>query len=566
MSLAFGAARRVFLARCGALGVGSTLFPGVLWAKISAGEEITEASIAAAAEIAGVAFTADERTQMVDGLRGQARRLAALHEIPLDNATAPALVFSPLPRPDALPTEIQRPIVPSRVPARAMPAALESLAFASVTELSDLVRRRQVTSTQLTTMYLARLGRLDPQLLCVTTITRDRALAQATAADDEIAAGRYRGPLHGIPWGAKDLLAVRGYPTTWGTAPYRDQMFSEDATVVSRLDAAGAVLIAKLTLGELAQGDQWYGGMTRNPWKLDQGSSGSSAGPASATAAGCVGFAIGSETLGSISSPSTRCGVTGLRPTFGRTPRTGAMALSWSMDKLGPLCRTVEDCALVLSAIHGPDGRDQSVLRAAFNWQGSVGARGLRVGFVQSAFDRPVDRGHATKPFDDAALDVLRTLGVELLPVEIPAINYDAMRIILTAEAGAAFDDLTRSGRVRELAQQDAGDWPNIFRTARLIPAVDYVNANRVRTRAIAEWDTLMQRVDVLVAPTSSGQLVATNLTGHPAVILPNGFREDGTPVSLTFIGRLFGEETLLRVAEAYQQATPHHTKHPALG
>lgn len=566
MSLAVGAARRVFLARCGALGVGSTLFPGVLWAKISAGEEITEASIAAAAEIAGVAFTADERTQMVDGLRGQARRLAALHEIPLDNATAPALVFSPLPRPDALPTEIQRPIVPSRVPARAMPAALESLAFASVTELSDLVRRRQVTSTQLTTMYLARLGRLDPQLLCVTTITRDRALAQATAADDEIAAGRYRGPLHGIPWGAKDLLAVRGYPTTWGTAPYRDQMFSEDATVVSRLDAAGAVLIAKLTLGELAQGDQWYGGMTRNPWKLDQGSSGSSAGPASATAAGCVGFAIGSETLGSISSPSTRCGVTGLRPTFGRTPRTGAMALSWSMDKLGPLCRTVEDCALVLSAIHGPDGRDQSVLRAAFNWQGSAGARGLRVGFVQSAFDRPVDQGHATKPYDDAALDVLRTLGVELLPVEIPAINYDAMRIILTAEAGAAFDDLTRSGRVRELAQQDAGAWPNIFRTARLIPAVDYVNANRVRTRAIAEWDTLMQRVDVLVAPTSSGQLVATNLTGHPAVILPNGFREDGTPVSLTFIGRLFGEETLLRVAEAYQQATPHHTKHPALG
>lgn len=565
MAALLDSTRRDFLSRCTALGVSSTLFPGVLWAKVSAGEEITDASITAAAEIAGVTFTDEERALMLEGLKGQTRNLIALHEIKLDNATAPAIVFNPLPRADALPKGAQRPVVMSRQAPAAKPADLESLAFAPLTQLADLVRRRQVTSTALTTMYLDRLERLDPRLLCVTTLTRDRALAQARAADAEIAAGRYKGPLHGIPWGAKDLLAVKGHATTWGAAPYREQMLEQDATVVQRLDAAGAVLIAKLTLGELAQGDRWYGGMTRNPWKLDQGSSGSSAGPGSATAAGAVGFAIGSETLGSISSPSTRNGVTGLRPTFGRVPRTGAMALSWSMDKLGPMARSVEDCALVFAALHGPDGQDLSCHAAPFNWDGNAPLRGIRVGYIKSAFDAPLER-HATKPFDDAALAALRGLGLELVPVEIPEFNYNAMRIILTAEAGAAFDELTRSGRVRELAQQGAGAWPNTFRTSRLIPAVDYVNANRVRTLAIQQWDRLMQSVDVIVSPTSGAQLTATNLTGHPAVILPNGFREsDGTPVSLTFLGRLFGEEALLRVAHAYQKATTHHLKHPEL-
>lgn len=557
--------RRDFLARLGLFGAGGSLFPGVLWAKLAAGAEITDATIIAAAEIAGVTYSDEERQQMLEGLRGQTRRLAALHAIPLENAVAPALLFNPLPHPGAVPTEAQRPITARPVTPRAVPARLEELAFAPMHELAALVRTRKVASLALTEMYLARLERLDPQLKCTVTLTADRARAQARAADEEIARGRYRGPLHGIPWGAKDLLAVKGYPTTWGTAPYQQQQLAEDATVVQRLDAAGAVLIAKLTLGELAQGDRWFGGMTRNPWKLDQGSSGSSAGPASATAAGCVGFSIGSETLGSISSPSTRCGVTGLRPTFGRVPKTGAMALSWSMDKLGPMCRSVEDTALVLAAIHGPDGRDQSAIKAAFNWDGRKDARGLRVGIVQSAFDLPVDRGHATKPFDDRALEVLRTLGLSLSSVEIPNFNYDVMRIILTAEAGAAFDALTRSGRVREMAQQGPGAWPNTFRTARLIPAVDYLNANRVRSLAISAWDSLMQTVDVLVAPTNSPQLLATNLTGHPALILPSGFREDGTPVSLTFIGRLFGEEALLRVARAYQEATDFHRKTPAL-
>ncbi|MEO7823765.1 MAG: amidase, partial [Gemmatimonadaceae bacterium] len=318
-----------------------------------------------------------------------------------------------------------------------------------------------------------------------------------------------------------------------------------------------------------------FGATTKNPWKVDQGSSGSSAGPASATAAGLVGFSIGSETLGSISSPSTRCGTTGLRPTFGRVPRTGAMALSWTMDKLGPICRSVEDCALVLGAIYGPDGRDNSVISADFRWDATVSPRSLRVGYLKSAFDLPeIDPKdekrtiHATRKFDDAALDVLRRLGVNLIPVEIPELNYDAMRLVLTAEAAAAFDDLTRSNRDKELVQQGKGDWANTFRTARFIPAVDYVNANRARSIAIEQWDRLMKTVDVIVTPTSASglsQLVATNLTGHPAIILPNGFRDDGTPVSLTFIGGLFEEGKLLAVAHAYQQATPFHLKHPVV-
>src|SRR5688500_7985442 len=385
---------------------------------------------------------------MVAGLRSQEARIRSLHAIELANSEAPVLTFNPLPAGKSVPAEPRRVERPSVRPG-AVPRDLEELAFASVAELGALVRARRVTSTQLTEMYLARIKRLDPSLHSVITLTEERARAQAQAADQEIARGRYRGPLHGIPWGAKDLLAVRGYRTTWGAGPYREQVIDQDATVVQRLDAAGAVLLAKLTLGELAQGDVWFGGMTRNPWKLDQGSSGSSAGPAAATAAGLVAFSIGSETLGSISSPSTRCGVTGLRPTYGRVPKTGAMALSWSMDKLGPICRSVEDCALVLDAIHGPDGKDASAITAAFNWDATLAPSRLRIGYFRKAFDLPITDPkdekrtlHATKKFDDAALDVMKKLGVTLIPVEPPDIPYDAMRIILTAEAAAAFDDL----------------------------------------------------------------------------------------------------------------------------
>jgi Asp-tRNA(Asn)/Glu-tRNA(Gln) amidotransferase A subunit family amidase len=567
--------RRSFMAYFAGAGLTSTLFPGVLWAKLAAGADITVDTIASAEEVAGVHFDQAERELMLDGLKQQEQRIEALHKISLPNSVSPAIVFDPVPPGKKIPPPTNRPMVRSRSGLRSVSADIEELAFLPVTELSELVRRNRVTSVQLTQMYLARLKKYDPVLKCVITLTEDRALEKARAADAEIRRGKYRGALHGIPWGAKDLLAVRGYKTTWGAGPFKDQVIDADATVVQRLDAAGAVLVAKLTLGELAQGDIWFGATTKNPWKVDQGSSGSSAGPASATAAGLVGFAIGSETLGSISSPSTRCGTTGLRPTFGRVPRTGAMALSWTMDKLGPICRSAEDCALVLDAIHGPDAQDNSVISADFHWDATLSPSKLRIGYVKSAFDTPVTDPtdakrtlHATKKFDDAALDVFKRLGINLMPVDLPDVPYDAMRLILTAEAAAAFDELTRSDRDKLLVQQGKGDWPNSFRTSRFIPAVDYVNANRVRSIAIQKWDDLMRTVDVIVTPTGAAnlsQLVATNLTGHPAVIVPNGFRDDGTPVSLTFLGGLFEEAKVLAVARAYQEATGFHLKHPVV-
>ena len=565
--------RRSFMSYFAGAGLSSTLFPGVLWAKLANGAEITVDTIASAEEMAGVHFDQTERELMLDGLKQQAGRIDALHKVPLANSVSPAIKFDPLPPGKKIQPEARRPMVRSRVALRATPADVEELAFLPVSELSELVRRQRVSSLALTRMYLARLRKYDPVLRCVISFTEERALKQAQAADDELRRGRYRGPLHGIPWGAKDLLAVRGYKTTWGAAPFKDQIIDADATVVRRLDDAGAVLIAKLTLGELAQGDIWFGATTKNPWKVDQGSSGSSAGPASATAAGLVGFSIGSETLGSISSPSTRCGTTGLRPTFGRVPRTGAMALSWTMDKLGPICRSVEDCALVLDAIYGPDGHDNTVIDAPFHWNASVSPKALRVAYVKAAFDTPqIDPAdakrtmHATKKFDDAALAVFKSMGINLIPVDLPDVPYDAMRIILSAEAAASFDELTRSDRDKELVQQGKFDWPNSFRTSRFIPAVDYVNANRLRSIAIQKWDDLMRSVDVIVTPTGAAnlsQLVATNLTGHPAVILPNGFRDDGTPVSLTILGGLFEEAKVLAVAKAYQDATGFHLKRP---
>jgi len=565
--------RRSFMSYFAGAGLSSTLFPGVLWAKLANGAEITVDTIASAEEMAGVHFDQTERELMLDGLKQQAARIDALHKVPLANSVSPAIRFDPLPPGKKIQPEPRRPMVRGKVATRATPADIEELAFLPVTELSELIRRQRVSSLALTRMYLARLRKYDPVLRCVISFTEERALKQAQAADDELRRGRYRGPLHGIPWGAKDLLAVRGYKTTWGAAPFKDQVIDTDATVVRRLDDAGAVLIAKLTLGELAQGDIWFGATTKNPWKVDQGSSGSSAGPASATAAGLVGFSIGSETLGSISSPSTRCGTTGLRPTFGRVPRTGAMALSWTMDKLGPICRSVEDCALVLDAIYGPDGQDNTVIDAPFHWNATLSPKALRVAYVKAAFDTPqTDPAdakrtlHATKKFDDAALGVFKSMGINLIPVDLPDVPYDAMRIILTAEAAASFDELTRSDRDKELVQQGKFDWPNTFRTSRFIPAVDYVNANRLRSIAIQKWDDLMRSVDVIVTPTGAAnlsQLVATNLTGHPAVIVPNGFRDDGTPVSLTFLGGLYEEAKVLAVAKAYQDATGFHLKRP---
>ena len=614
--------RRAFMAYFSSIGLGSTLLPGVLWAKVTeAGGEITKESITAAEEIAGVSFTDDQRQMMLRSIQQMRQSIDALHKVTLDNTVAPAIVFDPVPPGAVLPTKKVEPMLRAHVPVMARPSSLEDLAFHTVAELSTLVRTRKVKSSELTDMYLARLERFDPQLHCVITLTKDRARAQAKAADAEIASGKYRGPLHGIPWGAKDLLAAKGYLTTWGAGPYKNQTLDYDAEVVRRLDQAGAVLVAKLTLGELAQGDRWFGETTRNPWWPEQGSSGSSAGPASATAAGLVGFGIGTETQGSISSPSTRCGTSGLRPTFGRVPRTGAMALSWSMDKIGPLCRSAEDCAIVLASIAGPDGRDLSVRSYPFNWNATRKPSTLRVGYLKSAFDAPErdpnnpQRGHATKPHDDAALVVLQNLGVKLIPVELPDMSTQSMSMILTAEAGAAFDELTRSGHVDEMVQQNAGAWPNTFRAAHFIPAVEYINANRARTLLCQRWWDLFKDIDVLVTPTGgSNQLGMTNLTGNPAVIVPHGFREaqgptvaqiasgagfggrggapaaapsgapasapvdtsarraqpqvpaeprPQTPVSITFLGPLFQEENPLLLAHAFQQATDFHRKRP---
>ena len=535
---------------------------------------ITPEQIAAAEALLGLSFTPDQRQQMLEIVTGRREQYHGIRAADLDNSVPMALHLdvhaadpNPAPVPRSYPMSAQPPV--TRL------ADLEDAAFYPVTQLAELIRTRQVTSLELTEMYLARLRRYDPQLQCVAAYTDELAIRQAIRADDEIARGQYRGPLHGIPWGAKDLLATRGYPTQWGAKPYQGQQLAVDATVVQRLEAAGAVLIAKLTLGALANGDVWYGGTTKNPWDTSEGSSGSSAGSGAATAAGLVGFAIGTETMGSIVSPSTRCGVTGLRPTFGRVSRYGAMALSWSMDKIGPMCRSVEDCALVFSAIYGPDGLDMSLTPEPFSWDPALDPRQLRIGYVASAFEPEAAEtddeekqalNRITRENSLAALAVMRAEGFELTPIELPARNVSGLWLILAAEAAAAFDQITRDGSVDTMARQDDSAWPNVFRAARLIPAVEYINANRVRTQLIADMARLMQEVDVFISPSFGGNTMQiTNFTGHPTVVVPNGFTDRRTPTSISFIGGLHKEAETLAVAKAYQDATNWHQQYPDL-
>lgn len=445
-------------------------------------------------------------------------------------------------------------------------SSFEDLAFATLPQLAELIRTRKVSPVELTKMYLARLKKYGPKLNCVVTLTEDLALAQAAAAEREIKAGKYRGPLHGIPWGAKDLFATKGIRTTWGAEPYREQVIDYDATVVERLRNAGAVLVAKLSMGALAQGGRWFAGMTRNPWQVEEdktGSSGSSAGPASATAAGLVGFSIGTETLGSIVSPSSRCGVVGLRPTYGRVSRYGAMGLSWTMDKIGPICRGAEDCAAALQGIYGPDGRDLTVGDVPFNWEPDTALASMRIGYIKTEFDQQQDAERKT--IYQQALDTLKSAGANLQPIDMPKFSVAALRIILVAEAATAFDDITRDGRVNQLSGQEPGDWPNTFRSSRFIPAVEYIRAQRARRLLMREMDTLMSQWDVFVSPApGSLSLLITNLTGHPAVAVPCGFPK-GLPQSIMFTGRLYDEGAPLRVALAYERATEWHTKHPKM-
>ncbi len=522
--------------------------------------KITGKMVAAAETLMGLEFTPAERDSLIPNLEDFRRAYQRIRAVPLSNDVPPALQFNPVPRGFTIPRE-QRPIRWSDPGDVRLPKRLEEVAFYSIGELAALIRSQKVTSEELTRMFLDRLKRYDPKLHAVITLTEDLAIRQARKADEEIRQGKYRGLLHGIPYGAKDLLAVAGYPTTWGARPYKDQVINETATVIRKLEDAGAVLVAKLSLGALAWGDVWFKDTTRNPWDLSQGSSGSSAGSAAATSAGLVPFAIGSETWGSIVSPSTRCGTTGLRPTYGTVSRYGAMALSWSMDKLGPIARTVEDCAIVFNAIRGADEKDPMSIDAAFNYTPNIDLRTVRIGYLVDEFKRDTVR----KKFNDAALARLRNMGVELIPIVLPDLPIYPMSFILTAEAGAAFDELTRSNRDDLLVRQGRNAWPNVFRASRFIPAVEYIQANRLRYLWLQEMKKIFEKVDVYVAPPFGPNLLLTNLTGHPAVVLPNGYDEKGHPVSITFIGNLFDEGRLLAVAKAYQDATDFHKKHPPL-
>jgi len=537
---------------------------------------VTEEMIRQAEWTSGLTFTDEDRKLMLEGMNDLVAAFERVREVSLPNSVPPALAFRPLRGPETAPEALVKSAPVEDANALPRPDSDEDLAFLAVSDLSDLVRSRQVSSVELTRLYLDRLARHDKLLQCVITFTEDLALEQARQADRELAGGHYRGPLHGIPWGAKDLLAVPGYPTTWGATPFRDQRFEETATVAARLAEAGAVLVAKLTMGALAWGDEWYGGKTKNPWKPDEGSSGSSAGSASATAAGLVGFSIGTETWGSIVSPSLVCGTTGLRPSYGLVSRFGAMALAWSLDKIGPITRSVQDLALVFDAIRGSDPNDPEATDHPFTWPPERDLRTMRVGYVRRLFeedraegiegDLARNRAREEQEFDLKTLEVLRELGAELVPIDLPD-SYpveDVITLVGGAEWTAAFDELTRSGQDDLLRVQKAKAWPNEFRKGQLIPAVEYVRANRIRTLIMREMGELMRGIDLYLCPSNDHNSQLTNLTGHPAVVLPNGFRsDDGTPSGIVFVGRLYGESDLLAAANAYQRATVFHLQRP---
>ncbi|UCH02299.1 MAG: amidase [Candidatus Bathyarchaeota archaeon] len=533
-------------------------------------------------KIMDLSFTKAERKLMLKKLDQQRSDISNIRNVKLSHCVPPSLVFNPAPFETVYSHEgvnSDRKLKISKMQRISAPSNLEDVAFYPVTHLSQLIRTQEIESTQLTRMYLDRLKRYNPILRCVITLTEERAILQAKKADEDIASGHYRGPLHGIPWGVKDILATRGTRTTWGASPFKDQIIDTNGTVLDRLEAAGAVLVAKLSLGALAYGDVWFDGQTKNPWNIEEGSRGSSAGSAASVAAGLVAFAIGTETYGSIIAPCTRCGVTGFRPTFGRVSRYGAMPLSWSLDKIGPICRSVEDCAIVFNAIYGPDENDAATLvDYPFTWNPSKSIRELRLGYVKNAvkatntqnindssyfYDVEQDVGE----YGIQTLSVLQSLGFNLTPITLPSFPIKSIEwIIELTEAAASFDELTRSNKDDLLVKQDEEAWPNLFRAARLIPAVEYIQANRIRTLIMKAMATVFDNIDVYIAPSMGYNLILTNLTGHPAVVVPNGFSTDGKPCSsITFIGKLYGEADLLRVVKAYQDSTDFHQRHPEM-
>jgi Asp-tRNA(Asn)/Glu-tRNA(Gln) amidotransferase A subunit family amidase len=598
------ATRRRFMTHFAGIGLGATLAPGIIWARMqdAGADRITLDMVTDALKLSGIELRESEREAIVRTANQNLARYEEVRKLDIPNDVSPPFHFSAI-VPGIEVNKTRRPFRLSAAPPVKRPANLEDVAFWPVRHLAELLRTKKVTSVELTQMYLARLHRYNPTLNFVVTFLDDIAMAQAKQADAEIAAGKYKGPLHGIPWGAKDIISVKGYPTTWGTAPLNNQLLDYDASVVEMLRDAGAVLVAKLTTGELASGDQWFGGQTKSPWDPAVGSSGSSAGPSSATAAGCVAFGIGTETSGSILSPSARCGLAGLRPTFGRISRHGAMALSWTQDRLGPICRYAEDCAIVMQAIAKPDGRDMSVSDIPFNWDAQLDVRKLRVGYIKESFDdipNAIAKQNAQK-----VLDTLRGLGVSnFIPVTVPTFTTNVGA--LGVESAVFFDHMTRAGKM-------SGARGGTRTSAWLTPAVEYLQNQRVRMMMMMKLAEATAGLDVYVvasnntggtagrgargtAPETSDPAAAAaaaeagrgrgtgrgrggggappgpaqrhftmaNLACYPAINVPNGFSDNGQPTNVTFFARPFGETELLALAKAYQDAAGFHLQRPA--
>lgn len=521
-------------------------------------EKISAESIAFAEGLIGLNFTDTERDSMISTLDNQKQAYELLRKTSISNDIGPSLIFNPLPL-NYTPDQNQKPYQWGLSSQEILPNNEKDIAFLPVSTLSTLIKNKQLTSEKLTKIYIDRIKTHGDTLQALITLLEEPALERARQMDKEMGEGNYRGPLHGIPYGLKDLFSVKNTKTTWGAMPYKDQEIDSTAEIVDKLDEAGAVLVAKFTLGALAMGDVWYGGVTKNPWNLKQGSSGSSAGSASAVGAGLVPFAIGTETLGSIVSPSTRNGVTGLRPTYGRVSKYGAMALSWSMDKIGPISRSALDNGIVLSVINGKDAKDRSTIAAAFNYDSDKPINELKVGYFEDFFEKASDN-------DKEVLNVVKGLGIELHPLKLTtSVEPGAMRIMLMAEGAAAFDELTRLDQDDLLVAQHKNAWPNLFRAARFIPAVEYIQASRMRSILIEEMHELIKEYDVIITPSFAGpQLLITNLTGHPALFLPNGFTSEGSPTSITFLANLFEEEKLVMLGRAYQDATEWNKRRPA--
>jgi Asp-tRNA(Asn)/Glu-tRNA(Gln) amidotransferase A subunit family amidase len=532
------------------------LFTSVLHA-----QQIDTNTVTNAAQLIDLNFTHAEKDSMLNGLKDNLHNYEKMHQQSIPNSLPYPFTFNPAPPGFSVPIK-QTPVV-WNIPANvALPQHKNDLAFYSVMQLASLIKNKKITSVELTQFFLNRLKKWGDTLECVITLTEELALQQARQADEEIKKGIYRGPLHGIPYGLKDLFAVKGYKTTWGSVPYKDQVIDEDAFVYTQLKKAGAVLCAKLTLGELAFSDLWFGGRTRNPWNIARGSSGSSAGSASATAAGLLPFAIGTETYGSIVSPSHTCGATGLRSTFGSVSRSGAMVLSWSLDKIGPICRSAEDAAVVFYYIKGTDGKDEGAIKRAFNYTGKVDWKKLRIAYAANYF-KDIPAGDPQR----AVLNTYRKLGATIKEVDFPDSTiypFNIMDIVVSSESAAAFDELTRSNRDDLIRRQDKNFWPNAFRVSRFIPAVEYINANRHRSTLIRQLNEFMKQYDVVIVPSFAGmQMAMTNLTGHPVVVFPVGFTDQGLPMSISLIGNLYDEATILAVAKAFQDATDFNKKHP---